>query len=179
MNAMTHDMTIDKFHTVYISVGSNLGDRLENCRQGLAALNASGSVIVESISRYYFTEPMEYTDQPWFVNAAARIRTRLAPAELLTELKTLEAACGRKDTGVRFGPRPLDFDIVFFNDRVIDIPGLIVPHPRMHLREFVLRPLCDMSPDMMHPVLKKSIRELLDALKSSGQSCIPVEALAN
>ena len=115
MNAMTHTITLDKFHTVYISVGSNLGDRLENCRQGMAALDALDSVHVEFISRYYFTEPMDYTDQPWFVNAAARIRTRLGPAELLAELKSLEAAYGRKDTGVRFGPRPLDFDIIFFS----------------------------------------------------------------
>jgi len=179
MNAMTHTITLDKFHTVYISVGSNLGDRLENCRQGMAALDALDSVHVEFISRYYFTEPMDYTDQPWFVNAAARIRTRLGPAELLAELKSLEAAYGRKDTGVRFGPRPLDFDIIFLDDRVIDIPDLIVPHLRMHLREFVLRPICDLAPEMVHPVLKKTIRELLYALKSSGQSCIPVEALAN
>lgn len=172
-------MTTDKFHTVYISLGSNLGDRLENCRQGMAALDDSGAGRVESISRYYFTEPMEYKDQPWFVNAAAKIRTRLDAPAFLAVLKSLEAASGRKDTGVRFGPRSLDFDIIFFDDRVIDSPGLIVPHPRMQHREFVLRPLCDLAPDLVHPVLKKTIRELFDDLETGGQGCILMEALAN
>jgi 2-amino-4-hydroxy-6-hydroxymethyldihydropteridine diphosphokinase len=172
-------MNTEKFHIVYISVGSNLGDRLENCRQALAALNASGTVIVESISRYYFTEPMDYADQPWFVNAAARIRTRLEPAALLLELKSMEAAYGRENTGVRFGPRPLDFDIIFFSDRVIDTVNLVVPHPRMQYREFVLRPLCDLAPELMHPLLQKTMRELLDDLESPVKGCLPVAALVN
>lgn len=173
------DMEAALPHTVYLAVGSNLGDRMENCRRGVAALNALDGVRVDAVSRYYFTAPVDYTDQPWFVNAAVRIRTQLTPAALLATLKSLEAAFGRTDAGVRFGPRPLDFDIIFFDDRIIDAAELIVPHPRMHLREFVLRPLCDLAPGFFHPVLKKTIRDFLDMLDASGENCIPVEALAN
>jgi 2-amino-4-hydroxy-6-hydroxymethyldihydropteridine diphosphokinase len=121
---------------------------------------------------------MEYSDQPWFVNGAARIRTSADPAELLSVLKSFEAAYGRTDGGVRFGPRPLDFDIIFYNELIMDTPRLIVPHPRMHLREFVLRPINDIAPELMHPVFCKSIRRMLTDLRTENQQCIPVEALA-
>ena len=168
------------FHnnTAYIAVGSNMGDKLETCRNALADLDRTDVVAVEAVSRFYFTEPMEYSDQPWFVNGAARIRTSADPAELLSVLKSFEAAYGRTDGGVRFGPRPLDFDIIFYNELIMDTPQLIVPHPRMHLREFVLRPINDIAPELMHPVFCKSIRRMLADLRTENQQCIPVEALA-
>jgi len=166
-------------NTAYISTGSNMGDKLENCRKALAALNRTDTVEIESISRFYFTEPMEYSGQPWFVNAAAKIRTSLTPADLLAVLKLFEVEYGRVDSGVRFGPRPLDFDIIFYNDLIIETPQLIVPHPRMHHREFVLRPISDLAPELIHPIFNKSIRELLDGLSMQNQQCIPMEEMAN
>lgn len=144
----------DQNNIAYISIGSNLGNKLENCQNGFAALGETDNIKVEDLSKYYQTEPMGYTDQPWFVNAAARILTSLNPIDLLKALKLLESKFGRIDN-VRFGPRILDFDIIFYNDVVTEIPDLIIPHPRMHKREFVLRPICDLSPDLIHPVLKK------------------------
>jgi 2-amino-4-hydroxy-6-hydroxymethyldihydropteridine diphosphokinase len=162
-------------HTAYISTGSNMGEKQDNCRNALFALDQTDTVTVESISRFYLTEPMEYLDQPWFVNAAAKIRTSLAPVDLLAMLKTFEIKFGREDSGIRFGPRPLDFDIIFFNDRIIDTEQLIVPHPRMHNREFVLRPINDLAPDLIHPVFNKSIRHLLDELSTQNQQCLLME----
>jgi len=166
-------------NTAYISTGSNMGDRLENCRKALAALNRTDTVEIESISPFYLTEPMEYSDQPWFVNAAAKIKTSLPPADLLAELKLFEVEYGRVNSGVRFGPRPLDFDIIFYNDMIIETDQLIVPHPRMHNREFVLRPISDLTPELIHPVFNKSIRELLDELSTQNQQCLPMEEMAN
>jgi 2-amino-4-hydroxy-6-hydroxymethyldihydropteridine diphosphokinase len=161
--------------TAYITPGSNMGEKQDNCRNALFALNQTDTVTVESISRFYLTEPMEYSDQPWFVNAAAKIRTSLAPVDLLAMLKTFEIKFGREDSGIRFGSRPLDFDIIFFNDRVIETEHLIVPHPRMHNREFVLRPINDLAPDLIHPVFNKSIRHLLDELSTQNQQCLLME----
>ncbi|MDO9264220.1 MAG: 2-amino-4-hydroxy-6-hydroxymethyldihydropteridine diphosphokinase [Desulfosalsimonadaceae bacterium] len=165
----------DYRNIAYISTGSNMGDKLENCRNGLAALGQTDGIRIESISAFYLTEPMEYADQPWFVNAAVRIRTTLEPLDLLAALKNLEQRSGRVDSGIRFGPRTLDFDIIFYNDMVLDTPMLIVPHPRMHEREFVLRPICDLAPDLMHPVLKKTACQLLGILQPGGQQCIRME----
>ena len=165
----------DYTNIAYISTGSNMGDKLENCRNGLAALAQKDGIRIESVSAFYLTEPMEYADQPWFVNAAVRIRTALDPLNLLAALKTLEQRSGRVDSGIRFGPRTLDFDIIFYNDKILETSTLIVPHPRMHEREFVLRPICDLAPDLMHPVLKKTACQLLAALQPGGQQCIRME----
>lgn len=155
----------------YLSTGSNLADKLANCQNGLSALGASPGVLLEAVSGFYLTAPMDYLDQPWFVNAAARIRTSLDPFGLLKLLKILERRLGRKHRGVRFGPRVLDFDILFFNDAVLASPRLAIPHPRLHLREFVLRPLCDLNPGLVHPVLGKTAACLLAELGSGGEGC--------
>lgn len=164
-------------NTAYIAIGANMGDKLKNCQRALSDLNRMDSVRVEAVSRFYFTAPMEYSDQPWFVNGAARISTSAEPAALLAILKSLEADYGRKAGGVRFGPRPLDMDIIFFNELIVDTPYLILPHPRMHLREFVLRPIRDIAPDLMHPVFCKSIAGMLEVLRDENQQCLPVEAM--
>jgi 2-amino-4-hydroxy-6-hydroxymethyldihydropteridine diphosphokinase len=163
------------YNTAYISTGSNMGEKHDNCLKALAALGRTDTVTVESISRFYLTEPMEYEDQPWFVNAAAKVRTSLGPADLLALLKSFEIKYGRKENGIRFGPRPLDFDIIFFNDLIIETEKLIVPHPRMHNREFVLRPINDLAPELIHPVFNKSISQLLDELSSQNQQCLLME----
>ena len=156
-------------HTVLISAGSNIGDKSGNCRKGISALIRPERAVLIKESKFYKTEPVDYTNQDWFVNCAVKISTPLEPLELLTEIKRIESEAGRKKDAVRFGPRVLDLDIIFFDDRVIESDNLIIPHPRMHQRRFVLMPICDIDPNIMHPVFKKSIRTLLSELDGSGQ----------
>ena len=162
-----------KDHIVLISAGSNIGDKAENCRKGISALIRMKSAVLLKESKFYKTEPVDYTDQDWFVNCAIKISTPLKPLELLTEIKRIESEAGRKKDAVRFGPRVLDLDIIFFDDQIIDqkieSDNLIIPHPRMHQRRFVLMPICDIDPSIIHPVFKKSIRILLAELDNSGQ----------
>ncbi|MCD6224747.1 MAG: 2-amino-4-hydroxy-6-hydroxymethyldihydropteridine diphosphokinase [Deltaproteobacteria bacterium] len=156
-------------HTVLISAGSNIGDKSGNCKKGISALIRPERAVLIKESKFYKTEPVDYTDQDWFVNCAVKISTPLEPLELLTEIKRIESEAGRKKDVVRFGPRVLDLDIIFFDDRVIESDNLIIPHPRMHQRRFVLMPICDIDPNIIHPVLKKSIRALLAELDDSEQ----------
>ncbi len=169
----------DQFNKVIIAAGSNLEDRVENCERGIAALNGSGKVTVVSQSGFYLTEPVGYADQPWFINAAMMVRTRLTPLELLRFLKQMERLSGRIASDIRNGPRVLDFDIIFFNDRVIETPELSVPHPRMQERGFVLKPLNEIAPGWIHPVFQKPVRQLLADVGECGETCIPMEALWN
>jgi 2-amino-4-hydroxy-6-hydroxymethyldihydropteridine diphosphokinase len=161
-------------NTAYISVGSNMGDRLNNCATGIRRLDETGDVRVERVSEFYLTEPMDFLDQDWFVNGALKVSTRLDPFGLLAVLKTIELNMGRKKADVRYGPRILDFDIIFYNNEIIDAPQLVVPHPRMHRREFVLRPICDLCPGIVHPVLNTNIRELMQEIKAGGPQCIKI-----
>lgn len=161
-----------KNHTVYISVGSNIGDKLDNCQKNINILAASPSVSLKVQSRFYKTEPVDYTDQDWFVNAAIKIETFLEPFELLKKLKSIENDAGRTDKSIRFGPRVIDLDIILFDDIIVNTPELTIPHPRMHKRCFVLRPLCDIAPDIIHPVLKKNIKYLLDTINDKDQRVI-------
>jgi 2-amino-4-hydroxy-6-hydroxymethyldihydropteridine diphosphokinase len=156
----------------YISFGSNMGDRLHNCQTGIRLLDETGDVRIEGISGYYFTEPMDFADQAWFVNGALKARTRLDPFDLLALLKRIEMKMGRKRSYIRYGPRVLDFDIIFYNNDIIHSPQLVVPHPKMHCREFVLRPICDLIPGLVHPVLNKNIRQLMQEIGENGPQCI-------
>lgn len=148
----------------YISVGSNLGKKLENCRHGIIALTNCGDTALMSRSPFYRTEPVDYTDQDWFTNACFSVTTSLSPEELLNRIRVVQRSAGRKKSTVRFGPRPLDLDILFYDDRIISTPQLIIPHPRMHKRRFVLKPLCDINPNLVHPVLRRTMEELLSRL---------------
>jgi 2-amino-4-hydroxy-6-hydroxymethyldihydropteridine diphosphokinase len=159
-------------HRVYISAGSNMGDRLSNCRKGFEALQASGDTVVRRYSRFYKTEPVDYTDQEWFVNAVVEVETSLDPPSLLERLQAIQRQAGRVRDRIRFGPRILDLDIILFDDLVLNSPTLVIPHPRMHERRFVLKPICDINPGSMHPVLKKNAAELLDNLEDAGQGMI-------
>lgn len=147
-------------HTIYLALGTNLGDRLANLRAAIAALAPQARV--EAESRIYETEPWGFTEQPAFLNMVLRAETDLAPADLLSFLKNLEADLGRAPT-FRNGPRLIDIDILFYDDLILDTPPLIIPHPRLHERDFVLVPLADIAPDFVHPLLNQSIRALLDA----------------
>lgn len=156
-------------HIAYISLGSNLGDKLENCNRAITELSRVAGTSVVDRSHYYKTAPVDYTDQDWFVNAVVKIRTRLDPLPLLAELKSIQRRAGRTHDPIRFGPRIIDLDIIFYDDAVIQSPDLVVPHPRMHKRAFVLVPICDIDSKIIHPVFKKDVRCLLDTLNDSAQ----------
>jgi 2-amino-4-hydroxy-6-hydroxymethyldihydropteridine diphosphokinase len=151
--------------TVYLALGTNLGDRPANLRAAVDSLPPAVNFLAGS--PVYETPPWGLTDQPAFLNMAVRGETALPPLELLRRLKQLEVSLGRQP-GVRWGPRLIDIDILFYDDLVIDQPGLIVPHPRLHERAFVLVPLADLAPDLVHPVLGKSVRELLAGVNAEG-----------
>lgn len=159
-------------HTAYVGVGSNLGEKAANSLNGIAALAADGRCRVLKQSKLYQTEPVDYLDQDWFVNAAVKIETDLDPFQLLAALQGIQKKAGRVQDTVRFGPRILDMDIIFFDDAVIDHPDLVLPHPRMHLRRFVLKPLCDLDPMLRHPLLNRTVRDLLDHLEDAGQGVV-------
>ncbi len=158
---------------VYLSIGSNLGNRYNNFRFGIDQL---AKLVLSSLikeSSLYETEPVGYENQAWFLNAAIKIDTMLKPLDLLGRIKSIEADCGRDFQQIRFGPRTLDLDILFYDDHVINTANLVIPHPRMHERRFVLKPLCDIDPTIVHPVLKKTVARLLEELGDSGQKVIP------
>jgi len=152
-------------HTVYLALGSNLGDRLANLKQAIAAL--SPQMEVKAKSRVYETPPWGHTDQPMFLNQALKVKTYVEAEPLLKHLKRLEIALGRKAT-FQYGPRLIDIDILFYDDLVLDTPSLVIPHPQLHERGFVLMPLNDIAPDLVHPTLKQTVREMLSLCNVSG-----------
>jgi 2-amino-4-hydroxy-6-hydroxymethyldihydropteridine diphosphokinase len=160
-------------HRAYISVGSNLGDSLRNCCRGIDGLCSDGAVHLVAQSPFYRTQPVDYLDQEWFVNAAVLVETALSPQELLDKTQGIQARMGRKSDAIRFGPRILDLDIIFYEDAVIHTPHLVVPHPRMHKRRFVLHPICDIDPSVVHPVLGQTVREILKQLPADDQDMMP------
>lgn len=161
-------------HLVYISAGSNMGDRLPNCRKGFEALEVSGNTTICRVSRFYKTEPVDYRDQDWFVNAVAEVETALDPLGLLEKLQAIQRGAGRIRDTVRFGPRILDLDIILYDDLVLNSSSLVIPHPRMHERRFVLKPICDINSGIVHPVLGKNAAELLGSLDDAGQGMIEI-----
>ena len=145
--------------TVYLSLGSNVGDRAKNLRDAIAALGNSG-VSVARVSCLYETEPVDYLDQPWFLNCAVEAQTELAALDLLHALRGIETQMGSKKP-IAKGPRLIDIDILLYGNEIVDTPELQVPHPRMQLRRFVLQPLAQIAPNVQHPVSRLSISELL------------------
>jgi 2-amino-4-hydroxy-6-hydroxymethyldihydropteridine diphosphokinase len=145
-------------HIVYIALGSNLEDRLANLKQAIASLTPQ--MEVKAKSQVYETPPWGYEDQPRFLNQVIKAKTYLEPEPLLKHLKRLEMALGRKESFPN-GPRLIDMDILFYDDLVVDTPSLVIPHPRLHERGFVLLPLMDIASDLVHPINKKSVREMV------------------
>jgi 2-amino-4-hydroxy-6-hydroxymethyldihydropteridine diphosphokinase len=152
-------------HTTYLALGTNLGNRTENLRAALDAL--SPSVVIRLSSPIYETPPWGLTDQPAFLNMVVRGETDLEPAALLQHLKRLETELGRVPS-VHWGPRLIDMDILFYDDLILDMPGLTIPHPHLHERAFVLVPLANLAPDLVHPMLGKPVRNLLAAVDTTG-----------
>jgi 2-amino-4-hydroxy-6-hydroxymethyldihydropteridine diphosphokinase len=147
---------------VFIGIGSNLGNRETHCSNAINLLIESGISVLKR-SAMIETKPWGVTDQPVFLNMVIEIETGLQPLELLTLLKKTERAVGRRDT-VRWGPRVIDLDILLYDDSVLKTPDLEIPHPLMTEREFVLRPLAEIAPYIIHPVLRKSIKTLVKEL---------------
>jgi 2-amino-4-hydroxy-6-hydroxymethyldihydropteridine diphosphokinase len=145
----------------YLSLGSNIGDREAQLREAAGRLAALGRVT--ALSSFYETEPVEFTEQAWFLNCAVALETARTPPELMAEILHIEEQMGRRRVQKK-GPRSIDIDILLFNNEVIDSKELTIPHPAMQLRRFVLEPLAEIAPDVVHPVLEKTIRELLDLL---------------
>ncbi|MFO7749318.1 MAG: 2-amino-4-hydroxy-6-hydroxymethyldihydropteridine diphosphokinase [Desulfobacteraceae bacterium] len=159
---------------VYLSVGSNIGDRHANCTRGIELVNDLVDSSVKQVSAFYYTEPVDFTDQGWFVNGAFELETGLDPSELMVQLKKTENRVGQFEKDVRFGPRILDLDIIFFGSRVIAEEHLTVPHPRMEKRCFVLKPLCDIASKFVHPVSGVTIEYLLREMENThGQEVKP------
>jgi 2-amino-4-hydroxy-6-hydroxymethyldihydropteridine diphosphokinase len=155
----------------YLSLGSNVGDRERQLRDAIARLESVGQVA--SVSSFYETEPVEFTDQAWFLNCAVALETDATPERLMSALLEIEQQMGRQRVQEK-GPRTIDLDILLFTDSitgdvVIDAPALTIPHPAMQQRRFALQPLAEIAPEARHPVLKKTIRELLEALPA-GQT---------
>ena len=151
--------------TVYLSLGSNVGDREANLRTVIDKLSELGEVV--AVSSFFETEPVEFAAQPWFLNCAVAVRTELMPKLFLARIQAIEQQMGRRRAQPK-GPRIIDIDIVLFGNSVISDAHLEVPHPAMHERRFVLEPLVEIAPDVRHPVLKRSMRELLQELPHNG-----------
>ena len=154
-------LTQDMHKIVYLSLGSNLADRVQNLNTAIERLGAWGKVV--TISSFYETEPVGYADQPWFLNCAVKLNTEKMPRQLLSRILDVEQKMGRRRIQ-KNGPRIIDIDILLFGHSIVNTPTLVVPHPEMHNRRFVLEPLAEIAPDERHPVFKRTIGELRDGL---------------
>ncbi|MDI6889955.1 MAG: 2-amino-4-hydroxy-6-hydroxymethyldihydropteridine diphosphokinase [Thermodesulfovibrionales bacterium] len=147
----------------YIGIGSNLGNRQENCLRAIEILEKRG-ITVKKKSSIYETEPWGVKDQPRFINMAIEVETGLEPKELLRILKEVEREVGREES-FKWGPRIIDLDILLFDALILREDNLEIPHPLMHERDFVLRPLCEIAPERIHPILKVRVCDLMQELR--------------
>jgi 2-amino-4-hydroxy-6-hydroxymethyldihydropteridine diphosphokinase len=152
--------------TVYLSLGSNIGDRAAQLSDAQARLAALGRIL--AASALYETEPVEFTEQPWFLNCALALETSKGPEELMAAILVIEQQMGRRRVQQK-GPRSIDIDILLFGNEIVESKDLVIPHPAMHQRRFVLEPLAEIAPEVVHPVLGQTIRELRDALPTGQE----------
>ena len=147
-----------------------MGEKVGNCRSAIESLSRLEKTLVLETSPFYRTAPVDYLDQDWFVNAVVKLGTDLSPFRLLEELQEIQRSAGRVKDPIPYGPRIIDLDIIFYDDAVIETSELAVPHPRMHKRAFVLQPICDIDPQLVHPVIGRQVQDLLRELDDSSQA---------
>ncbi len=147
----------------YIGFGSNIGDRLKHIQSAIHALSKTEGIAVKEISSVYKTDPVGYEAQSEFLNGVVAIQTSLPPLSLLHTLKDIETAVGRQHR-IRWGPREIDLDLLIYGDLCVQTEKLVIPHPEMHLRRFVLVPLVEIAPDLVHPVFQETVQTLLERL---------------
>lgn len=174
-------MSIPDLNTVFLSLGTNIGDRRSNLRTARFSINAQ--VQIESCSHIYETPPWGYIHQTPFYNQVIKGTTQLSPVDLMKFLKQVESDLGRIPT-FQNGPRIIDIDILFYNDLVLEKESLVIPHPRMHDRVFVWLPLADIAPNLIHPVLKRSVSDVLGDLETAdiiyiASDCYDDDVLTN
>lgn len=145
---------------IYLGLGSNLGDRMRNLARCLKTLHLGNEIQLAKVSSVYESEPSGYYDQPWFLNMAIEIKTKLEPLQLLKLIQQIEKRIGRKKTH-HWGPRIIDIDILIYNNLILDHPMLNIPHRQLHLRQFVLLPLEEIAASFVHPMFNKNINQLL------------------
>jgi len=158
-------------HRAFLGIGSNLGDRAANCREALARLEKVEHTSVMCVSGFYETEPVGFKEQERFINAAVELATDLDPLALLDRLLEVEQTMGRVRT-VKWGPRLIDLDLLLYDDLTMKHPRLTLPHEFLHERVFVLLPLAEIAPDLVHPVRGMSIRALLESLPDAGTGSV-------
>jgi len=153
-------------HTAYISLGSNVGDRLGNLQDAIARMGELGDV--SRVSSWYETEPVEFTEQPWFLNGVAELRTEMTASALMQGLLKIERAMGRERNRPK-GPRNIDLDLLLFDNDIVNTSELTLPHPSMHERRFVLAPLAEIAPNAIHPILQETALQLLESLPMGSE----------
>ncbi|MDD9304748.1 MAG: 2-amino-4-hydroxy-6-hydroxymethyldihydropteridine diphosphokinase [Desulfobacter sp.] len=164
------------WNTAYLSIGSNRGNKLKNLSLAIQCLEKDKGFKVDQVSNFYKTAPQNYTDQDWFINAAVKIATLYTPKILLDQLKLIEKKLDKEGKPFRFGPRIIDLDIIYYSNLVIKTKDLELPHPRMHERCFVLKPLCDIGKTQIHPILGLGPDELLKQIQTDqAQAVIPLD----
>lgn len=150
-------------YTAYIGIGSNMQNPLERCREAINYLATHPDISIIARSSFYETEPVGFSEQDWFINAVVEAQTSLSPADLLASLLRIEQKMGRVRQG-KWGPRLIDLDLLFYGNEIVETADLKIPHPEIPVRRFILAPMNDIASKYLHPVLKKTISELLSAL---------------
>jgi len=152
---------------IYVGIGSNLGDRLANIRKAIELMKEAEIEIIGGAS-IYEAEPFGYKEQGWFLNSVVKARTELSPGRLWKKLERIEKSMGR-EREIKWGPRIIDLDILFYGNKILNGRQLQIPHPELHKRRFVLVPLAEIAPRLVHPVFKKTVLELLRDLEDNSQ----------
>ena len=151
----------------YIGLGSNIGDRIKTIKSAIQLMDSNPDIKVKKVSSFYESEPMEYPNQAWFINSVAEIETVLSPEDLLKVAAYIESELERIRT-IKWGPRTIDVDIIFYDQELVSTSDLQIPHLRMHARGFVLLPLAEIAPDIRHPILNRTPKEMYDLLMNEN-----------